>query len=231
MHMVGERSRKQTALAASMRATSIRRLRHVWGARPPVPPPLSQLSRDRQVLDSERLLARVMGMFAVTAVVLEADQSFEEALEETRRWAGRHHCLLSFSAVEQRIWDGDVQVARAHRSTILDAIEALYALCWALGLVAAMPLRSPVPDSLGALFPDMLADESPNALRSRIAPRSIESIAQELDLYLCAHWLIRQSALAGGERPFKRPHIIIQRRLALEWCCSELAWDEVELDT
>jgi hypothetical protein len=72
---------------------------------------------------------------------------------------------------------------------------------------------------------------SPNALRSRIAPRSIESIAQELDLYLCAHWLIRQSALAGGERPFKRPHIIIQRRLALEWCCSELAWDEVELYT
>lgn len=217
--------------AMSMRAVSIKRLGRLWGGRAPVPPPVSTMHCQVSFLDHGRLFARAMGIFVITAVVLETDAPFGVVLDETKSWAIRHKCPLVFSTLERRIWHGDEHLARSARSQILDGVEALYAICWVLGLAKSMPLRSHVPDALGALFPDMLADESQDALRARVACQPAEIVAQELDVYLCAHWLIRQAALSGEKRPFTRPHIIIQRRLALEWCCSDQEWDDVELDT
>lgn len=202
-----------------------------WQDRVHVPPPLISTFGGITQPDPERMLSRALGIFLIVALVLEPRNEFRHSLEKARQWVATHGCSPVFSDDEMCVWEGDPAMARRARPRFVDRVEALHALCWARGLVDELTIVRHVPDSLGDNFPDVLAGESPVMLRNRVECRPLEEIVSELDLYLCAHWLLREVSLSGADVAPLQGYIVIERRRALQWACSNEDWDEVELDT
>ena len=111
-------------------------------------------------------------------------------------------------------------------------VESLCAFAWALGYLPSLDFDRPSPAHLVAIFPDFKVAESSGKFRDRANPRSQDEVAFGCDLAYCLHWSVNQSALDGKAIPGKvPPHVVIERRRALEWMLSADEWDEVSLDT
>lgn len=82
------------------------------------------------------------------------------------------------------------------------------------------------------IFPDLKKEEDSKTFMLKGEIRTLEEIASACDLAYCLHWSLRQAQHEEKPVPGKAaPHVIIERRRALEWLISSEPWDEVSLDT
>ena len=113
-----------------------------------------------------------------------------------------------------------------------DSIEALWAMVWSIGLVDVLEYGKPCSNDLVTMLPNLKTLESSSDFRSRAKLRPMSEILPALDLAYCLHWSVRDAQLRNVKIPGKvKPHVITERRKALEWLISEESWDEVQLDT
>jgi hypothetical protein len=124
------------------------------------------------------------------------------------------------------------------RSFVLH-LEALAGLSWVLGMIKVLDPLVP-PQSLVALYPDLLADESFADWQARTlsAPRDPAIVAAALDLHYCLDYAFLK--VEDGQYPgLLDANAIGQRRWALEWACvftgpnhePPAGWEEVDLST
>jgi hypothetical protein len=110
--------------------------------------------------------------------------------------------------------------------------EAIFALCWAVGMVEDLDFSRTFDHSVISLFPRVSENESSDALRARAQFRPVAEITAMLDLAYCVHWAFVQCRVK--KQPFSEkvpPSVVYERRLALEWLFSDADWDDVFMDT
>jgi hypothetical protein len=111
-------------------------------------------------------------------------------------------------------------------------IEGMWALAWCVGFHAELDFWKDCDDRFVQMLPNLKIGASSSDLRSQARTRPLDEVIGACDLAYCLHWAIRQAELDGTEPPAKlKPHVVVERRRALEWLLSELPWDEIELDT
>ncbi|SCE75431.1 protein of unknown function (DUF4272) [Micromonospora mirobrigensis] len=128
-----------------------------------------------------------------------------------------------------------------HRSFVLHH-DALFSLCWVLGLTKQLDPTVPVDEHLVELMPNIAAGESFAHWRSRIlaVPQHPADAAALLDLHYCLDWAYLELEEAGRPVPgLVDANAIGQRRWALEWAVmlrgpyheEPPGWEEVDLST
>jgi hypothetical protein len=111
-------------------------------------------------------------------------------------------------------------------------IEAMWALAWALGIVAKLDFWKGCDKSFAAMLPNLKISASSARLRSTAKMRPIDEITESCDLAYCLHWAVRQARLESRDPPGQlKAYVIEERRRALEWLLSNERWDSVSLDT
>ncbi|MDJ0759925.1 MAG: DUF4272 domain-containing protein [Woeseiaceae bacterium] len=111
--------------------------------------------------------------------------------------------------------------------------ESLYVLCWCIAIVGDLVWPSSEAN-LDVVFPSIPPEVSISEFVESAEIRSEESILQMLDLYYCIHAAVMHPELWEDQvvREDLIVEVILERRQALEWVCSEtVQWDEVSLDT
>ena len=117
-------------------------------------------------------------------------------------------------------------------SYIQSQVEALNAFAWSLGIVKHLAFDQVCENNLIKQFPDIKNNGDSSAYRAKSKSRSLGEIVQSCDLAYCLHWAIVQAQIEGKKLLGDvGPHVIIERRRALEWMLSEEDWDELSLDT
>jgi Domain of unknown function (DUF4272) len=108
--------------------------------------------------------------------------------------------------------------------------EALWILCWAIGLVGEIHLNKPCDQSLARTSPGPFRNRS--LAESDIALRSVAEIVQLDDtLYVMDNLLIGQH-LRGEPTERSLPHYVVRyRRYATQWLVSDENYYDVSLDT
>ncbi|HEY0700070.1 MAG TPA: DUF4272 domain-containing protein [Micromonospora sp.] len=128
-----------------------------------------------------------------------------------------------------------------HRSFVLHH-DALFALCWVLGLTRHLDPAEPADPRLMDLLPNIAAGETFDQWRSRtlVAPRDAAEAAAILDFYYCLDWGYLEAERVGSPLPgLVDANAIGQRRWALEWAVvfrgpyheEPPGWEEVDLST
>jgi hypothetical protein len=111
-------------------------------------------------------------------------------------------------------------------------VESLTAFAWALGFLGAIEFDKPSPRHLVSIFPDFKRSQSSIHFRDKAKLRDQNDVLRACDLAYCLHWGINQKLIdkkpLPGELP---PHVVIERRRAIEWMLSSEAWEDVSLDT
>jgi uncharacterized protein DUF4272 len=111
-------------------------------------------------------------------------------------------------------------------------VEGLNAFAWLLGFVKNMEFNQVCENNLISLFPDIKNKSSSSKFRSKAKLISLNKAIEACDLAYCLHWALTEAELSNRRLPGDiEPHVIIERRRALEWvlCCDD--WDELSLDT
>ncbi|MFI5906587.1 DUF4272 domain-containing protein [Dactylosporangium sp. NPDC051541] len=119
--------------------------------------------------------------------------------------------------------------------------EALFALSWLLGIAMDLdPLRPADLEGLRARLPDLRQGETFETWRRRtlVALRSASAAAQQLDLYYCLGWSLRECERRQLPLPVDAT-VAVQRRWALEWAVvfsgryhgEAPGWEQVDLST
>ncbi|GAB3143877.1 hypothetical protein GCM10027290_21040 [Micromonospora sonneratiae] len=128
-----------------------------------------------------------------------------------------------------------------HRSFVLHH-DALFALCWVLGLTRQLDPTAPSDQRLLGVLPNLTAGETFVDWRSRIlaAPRDPAEVAALLDFHYCLDWGYLEAERLGAPLPgLIDANAIGQRRWALEWAVvfrgpyhdPPGGWEEVDLST
>ncbi|MFC7548317.1 DUF4272 domain-containing protein [Plantactinospora sp. GCM10030261] len=128
-----------------------------------------------------------------------------------------------------------------HRSFVLHH-DALFALCWLLGLTKHLDPTEPVDERLIEALPNIAAGETFDRWRSRtlVAPQDAVDAAMLLDFYYCLDWSYLEAEKLGRPLPgVVDANAIGQRRWALEWAVvfsgpyhdPPGGWEEVDLST
>lgn len=176
--------------------------------------------------DAEALAARVLVLNALGNLPREAP------VPTLREWVVANGLTQSLSAFEAGLLQRrteDVTEQELINASWYD--EAIDALLWAGGLVEGLPLDARYPKSMLALLPDVSRGESGRALGRTVRPRPADELVAMLDLYYCAHWLVRDAGLNGYDPVFDGG-AVMERRKALEWLLDSAAdWDAISLDT
>ena len=131
--------------------------------------------------------------------------------------------------------EGDRRIFSLH-------LDALFALCWTLGLVMDLDPVQTSPDGLVDRLPDLARFESYQQWRARTltALRAPVDVAIALDLYYCLDWAYVEAE--KHDLPLPGPlnsNAIGQRRWALEWAVvftgpfhdAAPNWEEIDLST
>ena len=116
-------------------------------------------------------------------------------------------------------------------STFQKQVEAIYALAWALSLQNDLDLQLSCRDDFVLSLPNLKSGEASAKLRAHARLRPTSELLRVTDLAYSVHWHIRNEGLAGREDKRFRPHVVVERRRALEWLFSNKPWYEVNLDT
>lgn len=111
-------------------------------------------------------------------------------------------------------------------------VEGLNAFSWSLGIVKRLEFDQVCENNLIKLFPDIKNNGDSSSYRSKAKVRDLELIVQACDLAYCLHWAVVQAQLDGKKLPGDiGPHVIVERRRALEWMLCKDDWDELSLNT
>lgn len=141
-----------------------------------------------------------------------------------RKWVEREGLWLSLTPAEREFLTGPGLNATNFRG----AVQSLYALAWVLGLATPLSPTSPVPQDFYKVLPDLKSGESSERFRARVHGITESEALGALDIFYCVHWGVREAGFSGSPARFEG---LDERRHALEWAMSTVAWDEVSLDT
>jgi hypothetical protein len=217
----------------SVRAASLDELRRLRLPLPPANFPLVWESGDEVAL---RATAEIEARAAILNLVL--GRCFGMPTEEAMSW------LLSsrlVAAVTPPEWHFVTAGRGDHRSFVLH-LDAVFALCWVLGLAKHLDPAQPPDEQLMEMLPNLPAGETFVQWRSRTlaAPRDAAEVAALLDLHYCLDWAFQQVERQAARLPGTvDANAIGQRRWALEWAVifrgpyhdPPQGWEEVDLST
>jgi hypothetical protein len=111
-------------------------------------------------------------------------------------------------------------------------VESLTAFAWALGFLGALEFDKPSPGHLVSIFPDLKKCESSIQFRDKAKLRDRDDVLRACDLAYCLHWGINQRLIEKKPRPGALPpHVVIEKRRAIEWMLASEDWEDVSLDT
>lgn len=111
-------------------------------------------------------------------------------------------------------------------------IEALFGLCWAVGLERSFSWEEAVDDGFVRRLPNLKTKEPLTHFRTRAQLRTANEIAQEADYGYCLHWTIRDAASRDAQQGSSiEEYVVGERRRALEWLMGRDAWYDISLDT
>jgi hypothetical protein len=143
-------------------------------------------------------------------------------------WIEREGLAEALSPSEERF----LRREKGRREGYQKQVEALWALCWVLGVTDSLDFDVACPSDFVTMLPNLKTGEPSDWFRSRCHLRSPEEVGAACDTAYCLHWALREARLAGGPWPPQViPWILLERRRALEWSLSEDEWDQVPLDT
>jgi len=182
--------------------------------------PLLESGLERR--SANEAISRLLGMNAVAA----AAYGFDKA--KTIAWLKQEELTDSLSEHEKRfVFEG---VGQPYRFKV--QIESMWALAWAMEITNELNFAKDCDNRFVTLLPNLKQSQSSIDFRKNANPRSLEQIFAACDLAYCLHWAIRESELCGKRPPKNlKPYVVVERRRALEWLLSKVAWDEVSLDT
>jgi len=181
--------------------------------------PTVDISRLRPQRDIED---RTLVLFCVASVAHGSNAL--RAME----WLQAESLLTASSKDERTFLEGDTSKLVLFRAQE----EALWALCWALGLVPDLDFAQYCAPTLSTLFPRIAEGEGAQVFREKCALRPLAVVLRKLDLAYCLSWAIRQASIERSDMPGKvRPYVILERRRALEWMTGEDEWGDISLDT
>lgn len=169
-----------------------------------------------------KVVERSLALFAVVSA------SYGFAKESAIAWLENEGAFGSLAGSEKRFLNGE----EGDLSIFQSQVEGLNVLGWALGFVRSLEFDQVCDNSLIRIFPDIKNNVSSSAFRAQARFRKLEEITRALDLAYCLHWEVVQNQIEGRQQaPGIKPHVIVERRRALEWILSAEDWDELDLDT
>jgi hypothetical protein len=216
---------------ALRRATVARLAEHGLGD----PDALPRLSDDdfRWIRPIDQVVARCHALAGIIGLQQGADpDDVSDAMEELDLvpWlAGRElllyeHRTAGREATPEALEQAEVDVTWRQ--------EALWALLWALVLVADLPPDEDCGDS--EAYERLAPGLDPRRTVEGVALRPVDELAAMLDLYYCLHWHQREHE-HFGRRDWSderlKPGVVWERREALEWLIQDVPWDEVDAST
>lgn len=119
--------------------------------------------------------------------------------------------------------------------------ESLCVLVWAGGIVKDLgwPVREcDLTDAFTKIPPELPVHDFINTFKLKRGKvgliKKYNDVVKMLDLYYCLHASFKHPELWGRESDITKTikgEVVIERRHALEWLCSEKDWDDIALDT
>lgn len=152
-----------------------------------------------------------------------------EPRKHSLRWLGHEKLLKALSRRERQFLEtGALEFVELFQAQE----EALWTMAWILNFLETMAIDSPCDERLVTFFPSVRQNESSERFRAKAKLRHPDDLNRMLDLLFCAHSAARDAQLRGAPIPGRvAPHVVIERRRALQWACSTDDWDELSLDT
>ena len=199
----------------------------------PVPPAHLPVLEDNEFPRSARGIEEVIQRALVLNVRINL--AFGMPPESARDWLTTNGLMGSLSPRESALVGGSARSGEQEKLQV----EALWALAWALQLAPSLDHRAYCGDELATLLPDLRAQESAEAWRSRAEPslRSDDELLTELDLLYAMTWGVADANLSGAPTPGEvDPYVFWERRRALEFVRADsdaghADWDEIDLST
>ena len=187
-----------------------------------VNPELPLLDESMTLRCKDDLVDRALAMHCVAACAVGFDRA------PARAWY-EHERLNDFLTPDEM---GFLSSDEEGMPCFLYQIEGIWALVWCFQLVGFLDFRIACSDDLATLLPDLRKGEPSRKFRGKARMRTKEEIMEALDLAYCLHWALVDANIRHRPLPASvKPHIIIERRRALEWTLSDESWDSISLDT
>ncbi len=185
-------------------------------------PDLPLLEGVVSVRSIEEVIDRSLALFATVA----GSYGFDK--KRALAWLEKEGAVCSLADSEKAFLIEEI----GEVGSVQSQVEALQAFAWSLGIVKKMEFDQVCDNNLIKLFPDIKNDGSSDGFKSKSRLRDIEDIISACDLAYCLHWAVTQAGLENKTLPNDvAPHVIIERRRALEWLLGKEDWDDISLDT
>jgi uncharacterized protein DUF4272 len=111
---------------------------------------------------------------------------------------------------------------------LLDRMEGLWALGWAASIFRVLDFGRICGPEMAIIVGDIEDIRGVRALRKRAKMRRYEEVLAACDLARCLHRGLSLAERGGARSPGKlQPHVVIERRRALEWLLAEEPWDDI----
>jgi hypothetical protein len=169
--------------------------------------------------DLSSLITRTLILNCVVATAYGFDK------KRALNWLSKENLINFLSESENSFFS-----SKKNDFTFKYQIESLWALVWALNFFKELDFSKYCGESLISFLPNLKDSQDSKAFIEKATLRSEKEIIQTLDLSYCLHWAIRNSEINNQHLKIQ-PYVIMQRRKALEWLCSDSSWDDVNLDT
>lgn len=177
--------------------------------------------------DSEEVAKRMMVLLALFQLHLRAPVAL------INDW-------IEFNGLEKSITEAEKKYLQLDYQNLLEQdqidiywfIEAIWAFAWIGGLHNNLTFNSGVEDSLASMLPNIENGESAESFIAGYQLRSEFELFNMLDKFYRTHWFARNNQLTGKTSDKVNLDLIVERRKALEFVCySQIAWDDISLDT
>ena len=187
-----------------------------------VSPTLPLLDSGLEMRRADEVISRLLAMNAVAATA--------HGFDEKKAIAWLNQEALTGSLAEQDksfVFEGVGQPDRFKLQ-----VESMWMLAWAMGITNELDFAKDCDNRFVTMLPNLKQSQSSIDFRKKVNPRPLEQVVAACDLAYCLHWAIRQAELSGKQPPANlKPHVVVERRRALEWLLSKDVWDEISLDT
>ncbi|KJV25782.1 hypothetical protein VI06_18260 [Aquitalea magnusonii] len=179
------------------------------------------------VLDEElviRPVGKIVDRALVLSVVVAVSYGFPR--NKALSWLEAENLTSSLSSLELGFVKSNSQLSQMFQVQV----EALCAFAWSLGYLPKLDFSAASPNHLVSVFPDFKVLESTRRFREKARLLPLSDMVSALDLAYCLHWGISHARVGGGPGKVP-PHVIVERRRALEWMFSSVDRDDISLDT
>ena len=162
-----------------------------------------------------------LAVIAVTGETLDADVS--ASLTDQFQAQG-------YFSPEERRFLGDLTADPQDRINAAWRYEGVHVLLWALGIYDVIGRPDTITDV--PLLASTLRELGAEGLFAQGQLRSQAELLDAADLMYRYHWAVMQARLDGVTAPAGLdPSVVQERRYALEWLITNVAWDDVSTDT